>query len=417
MSTKPCNIYSEQLLTAGFWITEPHKLPGDRGIFLGDVGWLRDGQFHPLFNTMKAADDPINRDGVPRGFESVYPESQSKLLIRKSCMTMGSFHVTAGSMAYEGTAVFCGALPPAGHAECRAIAGVEFRCLGGSGAFMVIDSPAISDDNHSKLWILEYMRENLDSWLEFANTRLNLGLDEQDIVFVSRTVKAKRWAMGASAGKECCGDLEERCVAEHPSSPEDGCPRFAGRPFPVSHSGAGPAGASSDVPDQPECLSIDYYKMKRSTSGSEEPAKRTSSPCEPKYEVEPEESLRGDPGYDPVGPVLDYILQNSDATIAIASNGDVTELLQGNVKTFPNSKHIPQAIRWITATITVDRHGVGTIHCPSRHTEGVVSVYRRWTLPFFQFHMTCPHKFGPRRIACRLVWRWQAAARKLLFTV
>ncbi|KAI1795443.1 hypothetical protein LXA43DRAFT_1091094 [Ganoderma leucocontextum] len=103
---------------------------------------------------------------------------------------------------------------PADGAQCRAIAGLKFRCLGGPGSFMAIDSPAIAHDNLSNLWFFKYMRENMDSWLEFANTRPNLDLDEQNIVFVSRTIKTTRWAMGASPGEECCGDSEERCISE-----------------------------------------------------------------------------------------------------------------------------------------------------------------------------------------------------------
>lgn len=40
-----------------------------RAIRPGDVGFLREGVFHPLFNATHAATDPVNSLGVPRGFK------------------------------------------------------------------------------------------------------------------------------------------------------------------------------------------------------------------------------------------------------------------------------------------------------------------------------------------------------------
>ena len=69
MSTHPWDIYAEQLLPVGYghplWLPEPSS----REIELGDVGWLKEGGFHPLFNSMNASEDSINRErGVPSAF-------------------------------------------------------------------------------------------------------------------------------------------------------------------------------------------------------------------------------------------------------------------------------------------------------------------------------------------------------------
>lgn len=48
------------------WQPEPTKF-GE--VLLGDVGYIRQGCFFRLFNTMRPADDPANQNGVPEGFE------------------------------------------------------------------------------------------------------------------------------------------------------------------------------------------------------------------------------------------------------------------------------------------------------------------------------------------------------------
>lgn len=68
MSTTPWDIYAEQLFPIGYghplWIPEPNE----REVQIGDVGWLKEGEFRALFNSMKPSDDPINAKGVPADF-------------------------------------------------------------------------------------------------------------------------------------------------------------------------------------------------------------------------------------------------------------------------------------------------------------------------------------------------------------
>ena len=67
--TAPWDIYAEQLLPLGYgyplWIPEPNG----REIHIADIGWLKDGAFRPLFNSMRSAGDPLNKKrGVPENF-------------------------------------------------------------------------------------------------------------------------------------------------------------------------------------------------------------------------------------------------------------------------------------------------------------------------------------------------------------
>ncbi len=91
MWTSPCDIYASQLFPIGYgyplWIPEPNSTSG-RETFIGDVGWLKDGGFHHLFNSMRDGDDPINQErNVPRDFTVFSP---THISISKAAMIMKS---------------------------------------------------------------------------------------------------------------------------------------------------------------------------------------------------------------------------------------------------------------------------------------------------------------------------------------
>ena len=77
----PWYIYAEQLFPAGYgyplWIPEPSR-DRERQVFIGDVGWIRQGEFRALFNCMKSEDDPVNAEkGVPAEFPLFNPKNFS----------------------------------------------------------------------------------------------------------------------------------------------------------------------------------------------------------------------------------------------------------------------------------------------------------------------------------------------------
>ena len=69
------DIYREQLAikypTYGHALWEPS--PGGRyaAVNIGDVGFIRTGRFHRLFNILLSRDDPSHRDGVPQRHEQL----------------------------------------------------------------------------------------------------------------------------------------------------------------------------------------------------------------------------------------------------------------------------------------------------------------------------------------------------------
>ena len=68
-------VYAEQLVNRGYglplWRPEP-VTPTDE-VEIGDVGYVSEGEFIRLFNTMKPAGDPLNANGVPSGFVMLQP--------------------------------------------------------------------------------------------------------------------------------------------------------------------------------------------------------------------------------------------------------------------------------------------------------------------------------------------------------
>ncbi|KAM5537325.1 hypothetical protein V8D89_009055 [Ganoderma adspersum] len=313
---------------------------------------------------MAPADDSKNRNGVPRGFVHVSVMPSSPPLIYEVQRENPSLFWLTGSITAEKDEVPVGATTemnwPRRWQETLSPDGVW--C--GPGPGVVVNTPLTIRRNESKAWIGLYMRNNMDSWLEFANTKLKLGLVEQDIVFVSSTVKTTRWVPGASAGEDFRGeDLEY--VSEHPSSSGVHC---LGDPFPACHSVAGLAEPSLN--EGGECLFIGYFKMKRRTP-EWQPARQVSS-------VEREGHPPGERGCDPVNPFLDYILENSDAIVAAATEGDVIDLLVCNKTRFSDLEHIPEAIRWLSPMIRIDKHGVGTIDCILEGPRIARVAFRKW---------------------------------------
>lgn len=71
------DIYREQLAilypSYGHALWEPSPSITDRPVQVGDVGFIRRGKFHRLFNALLPADDPSHEQGVPEDHEPLVP--------------------------------------------------------------------------------------------------------------------------------------------------------------------------------------------------------------------------------------------------------------------------------------------------------------------------------------------------------
>ncbi|RPD70200.1 WD40 repeat-like protein [Lentinus tigrinus ALCF2SS1-7] len=389
----PWDIYAKELLPAGYghplWMPEPNE----REIELGDVGWLSEGAFHALFNSMKSDDDPVNLDqGVPSNFTTFNP--QNLFVIRGEKLVQNIVCSQSIQTTDAQGSVGAGAIAP----PVSVGAGIKFQSNTDSGAFVLLDAPAENKDIKSKRHIINYMRDNLESWLEFANSTNSWGLDlkEQDIIFVCGTTKTRRWAVASFQGSTyrkkqgyVSGEFGPFANAGLSISISD-------QILPSSHYRHGPRpprtvppggpsltypGYSQPSPPHPpnQTIFVHYYKMKRRAfwwpykepmQAAGGPHQLPPGPDNPgmgppmiengQYEFVSEQGHDNSQGYDPVNTLLDYILSQSvEAEVAIASDLDLYDIF--NDHDFPDANDLLSTLEEMRPTIEVDERGVGTI--------------------------------------------------------
>ena len=75
------DIFRERLATKypsyGHALWEPRPRNPNRPVQIGDVGLVRRGKFHTLFNALLSADDPSQELGVPEYHEPLVPTSNN----------------------------------------------------------------------------------------------------------------------------------------------------------------------------------------------------------------------------------------------------------------------------------------------------------------------------------------------------
>ncbi|KAM5537201.1 hypothetical protein V8D89_009134 [Ganoderma adspersum] len=221
---------------------------------IGDVGYLRDGHFCFLFNTMLSADDPVNSlQGVPDDFV-IFDVPRPPLHWEDEITDTQLHSKTVRSMEIVATV-------PMSNTVASASVGLRYQCNADSGALLLLKQPAHKTVLDCPLHIKKYMMTHLASWHDFAN-RLGIGLDDKDIVFVSGFLKTTVHN----------SDSAELVIAGGCFVPE------ASGAFRASVSGgvetsvasrAGPQGRVSnwtDGADQgfkyDQCIFLSYYKMK-----------------------------------------------------------------------------------------------------------------------------------------------------------
>ena len=76
--TPPWKIYEEELYSKGYgiplWVPEPHN--DGQEVQIGDVGYINDGQFVPMFNVCSG--ERYNEWNLPDGFQKFSPRDQLK---------------------------------------------------------------------------------------------------------------------------------------------------------------------------------------------------------------------------------------------------------------------------------------------------------------------------------------------------
>ncbi|KAH9006691.1 hypothetical protein EDB83DRAFT_726411 [Lactarius deliciosus] len=155
------------------WDTSPGDLPV--GVQVGDVGFVRQGKFHRLFNALCSKYHPSNqRFGVPRDYEQLIPVVPNHI---------DSGAVNPNNFCSYGVTVtsnpFLTAGPPAsGPAE------VSFSCTAKRGAVLSLPVAARREDTLVLAHFRQWMVRHINSWYAFSQQQ-GLGIEMEDIILVT----------------------------------------------------------------------------------------------------------------------------------------------------------------------------------------------------------------------------------------
>ncbi|OBZ65404.1 Vegetative incompatibility protein HET-E-1 [Grifola frondosa] len=382
----PYNIYAKQLfhLAKGYplWVPEHTKF-GE--VLIGDVGYLHDGGFYRLFNATLPANHDIHTEfGVPDDYEPLkinrYGLNETKNWIKSGehmSKTVKNMTISANASA---------AIVSTG-------AGFTYTCTDEQGALLLLKRPGDRSLVHKSRSFMSYMRRNHASWHRFATDTCDVDLQKDEIIFVNGCVKSAEWAVAAfiergregelyfsgefgpmaSAGFSLSMKNSTSARVEHRMGPPQSEHRST---LPgVSEIEETPRdgdvrGKAVDVSKFDQCVFLEYYKMKKriwfyrvikAAAGPHELPSQPddSDPGSPELMVE-EDDIEEVPfrsKYDPVDYVLDYILENSNADLAIAGTQDIISLCKG--QDVPDD--IAAMLKEIAPRIDIDEDGVGII--------------------------------------------------------
>ncbi|KAI0744883.1 hypothetical protein C8Q76DRAFT_688166 [Earliella scabrosa] len=323
MSTA-AGIYARELFSLGYgypmWCPEPCP----REIRLGDVGYLRDGQFHILFNTMpstRAPGDAVTAESSEEttNVPEVYPPNFVEFVPPRETIVHASKRLIqpSASAGLDTPAAASGSL------------GLNFKSTRESGALLLLDRPGHKTSLSCDLHIRQYISEHIGSWCEYANTYLGIGLEDNDIMFVSGFFKTPVWTMAAFHDTNASGELTIRAGSFPFASSELRVSRTKDSTGLV-FTQAGPydrlqqyrtTGELEEKYDQ--CIFLNYYKSKRrilrtpkiirAAAGRHRLPEDTSDSddgSDDRNSVSSDESIdQFTQYYDPVNQLLGYILK------------------------------------------------------------------------------------------------------------
>jgi len=323
-------VYARQIFRCGegypLWLPEPNQ---DGEVMIGDVGYLHRGAFYRMFNATLDKEDPVNdRLGVPEHFERFVGSSLAPRRVEAA--------VAAGPLLSD-TLQWVGEEHPNATSQAG---GYHYKCTDDQGAFVVLETPGVREIQNQVRKMKNYMSKNISSWHSHAVGKLGLEIDEEDILFVRGFVKTTRWGLAACTdhGKTTTvkihGDLSQSPDTpfefDEPESKESFWEQRLGpeNRYHQEHPLSGSQPNQSKKPDQ--CIFLHYFKIKRRLffirqlqAAAEARDLLGDSDDLGSFKVESGPTQKP---YDPVGYVLDYILRNSEAEAAIASDVDISQL-------------------------------------------------------------------------------------------
>ncbi|KAI9435119.1 hypothetical protein H4582DRAFT_704429 [Lactarius indigo] len=164
------------------WEPSPGRLYSP--VEVGDVGFIREGKFHRLFNALLPADHQSHeRFGVPEHHEPLLPGVADH--IDSGTLTPYDFCSYGVTVASGGLDVF--AREPTGTAD------VSFLCPRQCGAVLSLPVTAQREDTIARGDFAKWIIKHIDSWFAFTR-RLGLGVDKMgDIILVTGRHRTRSW--------------------------------------------------------------------------------------------------------------------------------------------------------------------------------------------------------------------------------
>ncbi|EMD41169.1 hypothetical protein CERSUDRAFT_149887 [Gelatoporia subvermispora B] len=364
--TEASKVYSEQLFTKGhglpLWDPTPPEELGE--VQIGDVGYIWRGAFHRLFNAMHEADQEINRRyGVPEGFTKFnLQESRSSVHRRPNAIPSG--FLCSKSISRDQIAIQGSATTPA---NVGAGVGASFACQDEHGAVLWMRDPADREELHSSRRMANYMGKNWKKWHTFATDDVDVDIPKDGIYFIRGWVKTKQWAVaavvreGRSRSFSLTGNVSAAGLSINFDQSREiqgniefnqGPPlRGAPSPYPSITDGQQSVPLPQyhyEVP-RTQAIFLHYYKLKPRSmwvwkpkiqaaaeprdpeadrDGHHPTAVGADTPESEQDEVDIVDDIQMR-GFDPLDYLLDYILMHSAADVAIANDGDLSALCEG----------------------------------------------------------------------------------------
>ena len=145
----------------------------------------------------------------------------------------------------------------------------------------MLEPPGQSTDLESKRHIVNYMRVNFNSWVDYANGEDSWGLElrDHDIAFICGTTKTTRWLVSAYQG-DSFREKEGYVSGDFgPFASANLSVHISDRILPTNHYRTGPSASQRPViaptprltdaeeavlaPKPNQCIFVHYYKMQR----------------------------------------------------------------------------------------------------------------------------------------------------------
>lgn len=345
----PSDVYAASLLPVGegyaLWYPEPHKSGGE--VQLGDVGYIENGAFMRLFNVATDRELRIVGWDDSKTFpnpELVPPEAML-LDTRDQPLAPGPYHsdgVVETSVNVNVTA---------GGGAHNAGAAAEYTCRLSHGAVLVLRSPAYKQTIRDNYRIREYLCSHHSTWCNYVREHRDgprFVVAPERIVFVRGWVKtAPTWEATAF----CSSNTRVRAsldvdVGEFASAGADYAKSRTVSGLRVSRRGS----SESSAADQ--CVFLSQYRLKsrfvffqqlKAAAGyhdlPDDDGGRSSDAADGLFtgmdvvidddEIADGSSERDSEG-NPVNELLDYILEVTDADVAVACEEDVQHILLGH---------------------------------------------------------------------------------------